>query len=98
MEFHWGLYRFANITNLFNLLFLGVGASALCFVSWNWAVGVLGAIKTSVYIYLVPVIAVAASAIVLHERITPVALFGTVLTLVGLLISEKNKKAFVRKH
>ena len=98
MEFHWGLNRFANITNLFNLLFLGVGASALCFVSWNWAVGVLGAIKTSVYIYLVPVIAVAASAIVLHERITPVALFGTVLTLVGLLISEKNKKAFVRKH
>lgn len=95
MEFNWGFNRFTNITNVFNLLFLGLGASALCFVSWNWAVGVLGAIKTSVYIYLVPVIAIAASAIVLHEEITPVALFGAFLTLAGLFISEKNKKIYV---
>ena len=95
MEFNWGLNRFTNITNVFNLLFLGLGASALCFVSWNWAVGILGAIKTSVYIYLVPVIAIASSAIVLHEEITPVALFGAFLTLAGLFISEKNKKAYV---
>ena len=97
MDFNWGLNRFVNISNAFNLLFLGVGASALCFVSWNWAVGVLGAIKTSVYIYLVPVIAVVASAIVLHEKITPIALFGMLLILAGLFLSEKNKKVFVRK-
>ena len=37
--------------NIFNILFLGLGASALCFVTWNSAVRVLGAVKTSVYIY-----------------------------------------------
>lgn len=75
---------------LFNILFLGLGASALCFVTWNSAVKILGAIKTSVYIYLVPVITVATSIIVLHEQMTKMAIMGTLLTLVGLLVSESK--------
>lgn len=90
MEFNLGLDRFLDVSNISNLIFLGLGASALCFVSWNWAIGVLGATKTSLYIYLVPVIAVAASAVILHEQITPMALTGTFLTLVGLFISDKK--------
>ena len=31
-------------------LFLGLGASALCFACWKWAVGILGAVKTGFYI------------------------------------------------
>jgi drug/metabolite transporter (DMT)-like permease len=81
-----------NITNLLNLIFLGLGASAVCYVSWNWSVGILGAMKTSVYIYLIPVIAVVASAIFLHEQITWVALTGALLTLFGLYISERKPK------
>lgn len=82
------LARFAQPENWANLLFLGFGASALCFVIWNFAVKQLGAVKTSVYIYLSPAITVIASAILLHERITPMSAAGTVLTLAGLLISE----------
>ncbi|MEK4056783.1 DMT family transporter [Paenibacillus sp. FSL F4-0087] len=89
-EFHFDLGRFANMTNLSNLLFLGLGASALCFVTWNRAVTLLGAVKTSVYIYLVPVITVVASALILHERITWITLLGALLTLVGSFISEKK--------
>jgi len=74
--------------NLFNLIFLGAGASAVCFVSWNSALKILGAVKTSVYIYLVPVIAVITSVIVLGEKITIIAVVGILLTLTGLLISE----------
>ncbi|SHN63124.1 MULTISPECIES: DMT family transporter [unclassified Paenibacillus] len=89
-EFHFDLGRFANMTNLSNLLFLGLGASALCFVTWNRAVSLLGAVKTSVYIYLVPVITVVASALILHERITWITLLGALLTLLGSFISEKK--------
>ncbi|MGV2886746.1 DMT family transporter [Paenibacillus taichungensis] len=89
-EFHFDLGRFANMANLSNLLFLGLGASALCFVTWNRAVSLLGAVKTSVYIYLVPVITVVASALILHERITWVTLLGALLTLLGSFISEKK--------
>ena len=79
--------------DLGNLLFLGLGASALCFVTWNFAVKELGAVKTSVYIYLVPVITVAASVAILDEPFTWMTGVGMFLTLAGLLLSEyKTKK------
>lgn len=83
-----GLERFANPVYLGNLLFLGFGASALCFVTWNLAVKLLGPVKTSVYTYLAPVITVTASVLILHEPITPLAGLGAVLTLAGLLLSQ----------
>ena len=74
--------------NLCNFLFLGLCASALCFVTWNFAVKILGAVKTSVYIYLTPVVTVVTSVLVLHERITLLAAAGTVMTLAGLVLSN----------
>ena len=87
-DFRLELDRFANPVYLLNILFLGLGASALCFVTWNFAVRLLGAVKTSVYIYLVPVITVAASVVILREPFTWMTGAGTVLTLAGLLLSE----------
>lgn len=82
--------QFAKPVNLFNLLFLGLGASALCFVTWNCAVKVLGAVKTSVYIYMVPVITVVVSIPILQEQITPLAAGGIALTLGGLILSQSK--------
>ena len=78
------------MTCLLNILFLGLGASALCFVTWNFAVKLLGAVKTSIYIYLVHVITVTASVLILHEPFTWLTGIGTVLTLTGLLLSESS--------
>lgn len=85
---NWSWRRFTDPVNLGNILFLGVGASALCFVSWNYAVKVLGAIKTSLYIYLVPVITVLASVLILKEPISAKIIGGIVLTIAGLVISN----------
>ncbi|MBN7771747.1 EamA family transporter [Clostridium aminobutyricum] len=89
-KFQLDFTRFHDIGNLLNILFLGLGASALCFVSWNWAVGVLGVVKTSFYIYAVPVITIVSAAIILHEELTPIAYGGALLTLGGLFISERK--------
>ena len=72
---------------LLNLLYLGLGASALCFVTWNFAVGRLGAVKTSTYIYLVPVVTLVTSALTLGEPVTPLSAAGAALTVAGLLLS-----------
>ena len=80
-DFKLGLSRFADPVYLFNIVYLGLGASALCFVTWNFAVKILGAVKTSIYIYMVPVITVVTSVLILHEKITALAGIGTVLTL-----------------
>ncbi len=85
-DFRLELARFANPLCLFNIIFLGLSASALCFVTWNFAV------KASIYIYMVPVITV----VTLHEKITALAADRTVLTLDGLLLSES--KLFSRKE
>jgi len=91
-DFEMRLERFADVTHLLNILYLGLGASALCFVTWNFAVKVLGAVKTSVYIYMVPVITVVTSVTVLKEPVTWVSIVGTVLAVAGLFLSEYNGK------
>lgn len=91
-DFKIGAERFTDMTVLLNLLYLGLGASALCFVTWNVAVKVLGAVKTSVYIYMVPVITVVTSVLVLKEPVTWVSVVGTVLAVAGLSLSEYHGK------
>lgn len=88
MDFQPDLSRLANMTYLFNILYLGLGASALCFVTWNFAVKELGSVKASVYIYMVPVITVITSVLILQEQLTILAGIGTILTLIGLFLSE----------
>lgn len=95
--FQWNLARFTVLPNVLHMLFLGLGASALCFVTWNYAVGVLGAVRTSVYIYFNPVVTVVTSAIILHERITPIAIIGVVLILAGLSLSERKTLLFKKE-
>lgn len=90
--FEAGIQQFQKPVNLFNILFLGLGASALCFVTWNMAVKTLGAVQTSVYIYMVPVITVIVSVVVLHETLTWVLVLGMVFSLTGLFISEYRGK------
>lgn len=77
-----------------NLVFLGLGASAACYVMWNTAVAQLGPVKTMAYIYLVPAVTVATSVVVLGEPLTWGIIAGVVLTIAGLFISERGSKNF----
>ena len=88
--FHPDASRLRQPAVLLPMLFLGLGASALCFVTWNLAVRALGAVKTSIYIYLVPVITIAASVLILNEPFTGRTAAGTLLTLLGLTVSEQK--------
>lgn len=100
-NFSLDVEKFVKPEYVLNFIYLGLGASALCFVTWNYAVKVLGAVKTSVYIYIVPVITVVTSVIVLKEEITRMAAIGIGLTLIGLFLSEsklKFKKRQIKRH
>ena len=88
MDFHWGLERFLSWEVAGNFLFLGVLASAICFMTWNWSVGVLGAVRTSVYIYMIPAVTVMTATLILQEPLTWSSVGGTVLVLAGLALSQ----------
>lgn len=95
-DFQLNLSRFAEPLNLANILFLGLGASALCFVTWNTAIRHLGAAQASLYIFLTPVITVLFSVLILGEPFTWLTACGTLLTLGGLVLSEL--RSLQRKH
>jgi len=92
MDAKFHLDRLLEPVNAGNIAFLSVLATAGAYVTWNYAVARLGVMKSSVYIYLIPVITIICSAIILHEKITIGAVAGCLLTMAGLFLSEKKTK------
>ncbi|MBE6298094.1 MAG: DMT family transporter [Bacteroidales bacterium] len=72
-----------------NLLFLGCVASMFCFLGWNWCLKKIGTVRATNLLYLNPVIAVVTSAVVLGERVTPIAMAGAALILTALVCLDK---------
>ncbi|MCI1985360.1 MAG: DMT family transporter [Lactobacillus sp.] len=87
--FHIDYQQLVQPQTLANFLYLGIGACAVCFVTWNLAVKRLGTVRSSVYIYVVPVITLVFSVWLLHEPMTPLIFSGAVLTLLGLWLSSR---------
>lgn len=75
---------------LFNLLYLGVLASLICFVVWNVILKRIGMITASNYLYLNPVFTLTGSILLLGEHLTAVALAGSVLILGGVYVAGKK--------
>lgn len=72
-----------------NLLFLGLIASFACFALWSYTSKKLGALTVSNYVYLNPVSTVVASALVLNETMTWMAILGSAMILLGLYFVNK---------
>ena len=89
MGFNIDLIYLLEPVNLANMLYLGIGASAICFLTWNFATKYLGVVKTTVYIYACPVVTVITAYLVLNEPITLYKLIGMILAIVGLVISQR---------
>lgn len=75
---------------VFNLLFLGIVASMLCFIAWNAAVKVLGPSRTANYIYIQPISTLVLSSIILSEVITLTSLIGAFCIIGGIYLAEKE--------
>lgn len=75
-----------------NILFLGCVASMVCFLTWNWALSHIGAVKCTNWVYLNPITTMVAAYIVLNERITVYFIVGSLLILSGLFLVEKTTK------
>ena len=72
-----------------NLLYLCIVASLLCYFLWNTVVKKLGAVRTSNYIYIVPLVTLLTSAIVIDEPVTLIAVAGALLILTGVALAER---------
>lgn len=74
-----------------NLVYLGLVASLLCFILWNWCLGRLGTVRTTNLIYSQPFFTMLIAAIYLGERITLMAILGTIILMSGLMIMMRKE-------
>lgn len=73
-----------------NLLFLSVVASMVCYVMWNWVISKLGAVVATNWVYFNPIVTILFAWWLLHEKITAWFLLGSMLIIVGMLLSERR--------
>ena len=85
------IFQFFNSSILLNLLFLGVIASMLCFLVWNWVIGKLGAVVATNWVYLNPLTTILFAWWLLDEQITVWFLLGSALILVGMYLADRKK-------
>ena len=74
-----------------NIAYLGVLASLVCYAAWNIVLKRLGAVDATNYLYINPIVAMITAFLLLGERITPLAIVGTTLILVGVYLAERKK-------
>ena len=75
---------------LWNLLFLSVVASMLCFILWNWVIGKLGTVVATNWVYFNPITTIIFAWWLLSEDITLWFLLGSTLIIAGMLLSERE--------
>lgn len=80
-----------NFSNLFSILYLGIGASVICFLIWNKAILILGAGRTALFGNLIPVFSSLEAVVLLQEKIFSVHIISFILVVAGLLLANIKK-------
>lgn len=82
-----------------NFLFLGLVASTGGYLLWNWVMKKLGAIRSTNYIYLQTLVTMLASHLILGEKITWMAIAGTLILIGGMAVAQGlQSKAGLVQH
>lgn len=77
-----------NSELLLIILYLGAGASVICFLCWNIAIGKLGAGRTALFGNLIPVFSSVEAAFLLNEEFTWIHVVSIVLVFAGILMAN----------
>ena len=77
-----------NSELLLIVLYLGAGASVVCFLCWNIAIGKLGAGRTALFGNLIPVFSSVEAAFLLNEEFTWIHVVSMLLVFAGILMAN----------
>jgi drug/metabolite transporter (DMT)-like permease len=77
-----------NAFNLSAILYLGIGASVICFLIWNKAIVALGSGRTALFGNLIPVFSSIEAVFLLNEKITSIHIISFILVVAGLVIAN----------
>lgn len=83
-------------SNLLAILYLGLGASVICFLLWNISIASLGAGRASLFGNLIPVFSAIEAVLFLNEKISFIHLISFALVVLGLIIANLHIKSFIQ--
>ena len=75
-----------------NLLFLGVVASMICFLVWNWVIRQLGPVTATNWAYFNPITTMLFAWWFLDETITLYFILGALLILLGMYLADRHSR------
>ncbi|MEQ1678105.1 MAG: DMT family transporter [Chitinophagaceae bacterium] len=81
-----------NYKLILAVLFLGIGASVICFYIWNIAIGKLGAGRTALFGNLIPVFSSIEAALFLHEDFTGIHIISMLVVFTGIVLANWRHK------
>ena len=73
------------------ILYLGLGASVICFLIWNFAISRLGAGRTALFGNLIPVFSSIEAAFILHEDFTWVHITSMIIVFIGIVLANSQR-------
>ncbi len=79
-----------NSNLILSILYLGLGASVICFFIWNIAIHKLGAGRTALFGNLIPIFSSLEAVIILHEQFNWVHIVSMVLVFAGILLANSR--------
>ncbi len=85
-----------NIQNIGAILYLGLGASVICFLLWNKSIANLGAGRASLFGNLIPVFSSIEAVLFLNEKVSLIHLYSFILVIAGLIIANLQIKSFIQ--
>lgn len=71
-----------------SIIYLGIGASVICFLIWNIAISQLGAGRTALFGNLIPIFSSLEAAFLLHEKFTNAHLISMLIVFSGIIIAN----------
>ena len=77
-----------NSNIVLSVLYLGIGASVICFLLWNMAIGKLGAGRTALFGNLIPVFSSIEAAIILQEKFTWIHITSMLIIFAGIVLAN----------
>jgi drug/metabolite transporter (DMT)-like permease len=77
-----------NKTIILSILYLGIGASVISFLSWNISIRRIGPARTALFGNLIPIFSTIEASILLDEQFNNVTLLSLAIILVGLVIAN----------
>jgi drug/metabolite transporter (DMT)-like permease len=77
-----------SVRSWLELGYIAILSTMVASITWNWAASRMTAAAAGAFLYLIPIIGVAAGALILREHVTSGMIMGGALILAGVAIAQ----------